>query len=219
MIASDEDLLLPVELPIFPLTGALLMPQGRLPLYIFEPRYLALVEDAFKGDRLIGMVQPVEAEAEAREPEPAVHATGCAGRIILFKETREKRFEIVLEGVSRFDIARELPMRRGYRVVVPNWQRFVHDTGEDEALDSELRSRLVQSLERFLTARGVTSDDTGIAQLTGAELVAAIAMACPFHAIEKQAVLESQGVEERAKLLMALLEMAAFGESGQMSRQ
>ncbi len=211
---------LPHELPIFPLTGAFLMPQGRLPLYIFEPRYLAMFEDALKGDRLIGMVQPVEPDAEARQPEPAVHATGCAGRIILFKETRDRRFEIVLEGVSRFDIARELPGRRGYRVVEAVWDRFGRDTGADEALDTGLRSRLLQSLERYLAARGVTSDDTGIAELSGSELVAAIAMACPFHAIEKQAVLESQAVDERARLLASLLDMAAHGqEPPYISRQ
>lgn len=210
---------LPAEIPIFPLTGALLMPQGRLPLYIFEPRYLAMIEDAIKGDRLIGMVQPIEADAEERQHEPPVHATGCAGRITQFKETPEDRFEIVLEGFSRFDIESELTGRNGYRVVAANWDRFVEDRGGDESLDGVLRSRLLQSLDRFLAARGVVPDEGAIDELNGAELVAAIAMACPFHAIEKQAVLESEAVSARAELLTALLDMAAHGDGNHISRQ
>ena len=215
----DEDRL-PAEIPIFPLTGALLMPRGRLPLFIFEPRYLAMVEDSIKGDRLIGMVQPVEADAEERQHEPAVHATGCAGRITQFKETPDDRFEIVLDGVSRFDIESELQGRNGYRVVAANWDRFVEDRSGGESLDGALRSRLLQSLDRFLAVRGVVPDEGAIGELNGAELVAAIAMACPFHAIEKQAVLESEAVSARAELLTALLDMAAHGGDGNhISRQ
>ena len=219
MIDDPDDGRLPETLPIFPLTGALLMPQGRLPLFIFEPRYLAMVEDVIKGDRLIGMVQPVEADAEERQHEPPVHATGCAGRITQFKETPDSRFEIVLEGVSRFDIESELEGRNGYRVVAANWQRFADDRAEDESLDSALRSRLLQSLDKFLAQRGVVPDDGAIDALTGAELVAAIAMACPFHAIEKQAVLESEGIADRARLLTTLLDMAAHGDGNHISRQ
>ena len=219
MIDDPDNGNLPETLPIFPLTGALLMPQGRLPLFIFEPRYLAMVEDAIKGDRLIGMVQPVEADAEERQHEPPVHATGCAGRITQFKETPDNKFEIVLEGVSRFDIENELEGRNGYRVVAANWERFTDDRAEDESLDTALRSRLLQSLDKFLAQRGVVPDDGAIDALTGAELVAAIAMACPFHAIEKQAVLESQGISDRAKLLTTLLDMAAHGDGNHISRQ
>lgn len=210
---------LPAEIPIFPLTGALLMPQGRLPLYIFEPRYLAMVEDVIRGDRLIGMVQPVEADAEERQHEPPVHATGCAGRITQFKETPDRRFEIVLEGFSRFDITSELEGRNGYRVVLANWDRFEEDRSGDESLDGALRSKLLQSLDRFLAARGVVPDEGAIGELNGAELVAAIAMACPFHAIEKQAVLESEAVSARAELLTTLLDMAAHGDGNNISRQ
>jgi uncharacterized protein len=219
MSDDPDDGLLPETLPIFPLTGALLMPQGRLPLFIFEPRYLAMIEDAIKGDRLIGMVQPVEADAEERQHEPPVHATGCAGRITQFKETPDSRFEIVLEGVSRFDIESELEGRNGYRVVAANWERFADDRAVDESLDSAVRSRLLQSLDKFLAVRGVVPDDGAIDALTGAELVAAIAMACPFHAIEKQAVLESKGIADRAMLLTTLLDMAAHGDGNHISRQ
>ncbi len=210
---------LPSKIPIFPLTGALLMPQGRLPLDIFEPRYIAMVEDVIRGDRLIGMVQPVEADAEERQHEPAVHATGCAGRITQFKETADRRFEIVLEGFSRFDIESELEGRNGYRVVLANWDRFEEDRSGDESLDGALRAKLLQSLDRFLAARGVVPDEGAIGELNGAELVAAIAMACPFHAIEKQAVLESEAVSARAELLTTLLDMAAHGDGNHISRQ
>lgn len=214
----DQDVL-PEELPIFPLTGAVLMPQGRLPLYIFEPRYLAMVEDAIKSNRLIGMVQPVEADAEERHHEPPVHATGCAGRITQFKETPDHRFEIVLEGFSRFDIEAELDGRSGYRVVAVNWDRFEEDREGNEALDGDVRSRLLQSLDRFLAMRGVVPDEGAIDDLTGAELVAAIAMACPFQAIEKQAILESETMLSRAELLTTLLDIGAHGDGNHVSRQ
>ncbi|HLF58576.1 MAG TPA: LON peptidase substrate-binding domain-containing protein [Alphaproteobacteria bacterium] len=213
---------LPGEIPIFPLTGVLLLPHGRLPLNIFEPRYLAMVEDAIKGARVIGMVQPQEADSEARVAEPEVYRVGCAGRITMFRETSDGRYEIVLDGVSRFEIARETGLRRGYRMAAVQFENFAGDGApmDDEVLDSMLRAKLLVGLEQFLTGRGASLNGTGIAELPDRELIAAISMSCPFGPGEKQALLEAETPGDAAALLVALLEMASFEETGApVSRQ
>jgi len=209
---------LPHEIPIFPLTGALLLPGGRLPLNIFEPRYLAMVEDAVKGARIIGMVQPQEPDAESRVDEPDLYRIGCAGRITTLRETQDGRFEIVLDGFSRFEILREVEHGQDYRVAEVRFDPFARDLegleSEDEAFDAAARAKLLIALERFLSGRGTSMNGTGIAELPAGELVAAIAMSCPFHPSEKQALLEASGARERAEILGSLLEMAAFEEAG-----
>src|SRR5262249_45683879 len=126
---------LPAILPIFPLTGVLLLPRGRLPLNIFDPRYLAMTRAAFGGERLIGMVQPTDPGASGSNP--SVYPTGCAGRITSFTETEDGRFLITLTGISRFRIREELPLLQGYRRVVPEWGEFVSDLedGPEPAFD------------------------------------------------------------------------------------
>src|SRR5437879_5895899 len=116
---------LPAILPIFPLTGVLLLPRGRLPLNIFEPRYLAMTRGALGGERLIGMVQPSDPTVGGMNPP--VYPIGCAGRLTQFSETDDGRFLITLTGVSRFRISEELPLLEGYRRVVPDWWPFGHD--------------------------------------------------------------------------------------------
>jgi uncharacterized protein len=224
MSATSEDrpTSLPRQIPIFPLTGALLLPLGRLPLNIFEPRYLAMFEDALKGSRIIGMVQPQEIDGEARMENPPVYRTGCAGRITSFRETRDNRYEIVLDGFSRFDIVQESETPRGYRIASVNWDRFAADldTSDDPVLDLEHRERLVASLDKFLTSRGANLKGTGISSLSERELLAAVSMSCPFRANEKQALLEAEKPEACADLLISLLEMAAFEHDGdRISRQ
>src|SRR5262245_11557775 len=118
---------LPTILPIFPLTGVLLLPRGRLPLNIFEPRYLAMTRDALAGERLIGMVQP--SDPTSSDSNPPLYPTGCAGRITSFSETDDGRFLIALTGTCRFRIRDELPLFEGYRRVVPEWHEFVRDLG------------------------------------------------------------------------------------------
>src|SRR5438132_9652606 len=137
---------LPTILPIFPLPGVLLLPRGRLPLNIFEPRYLAMTRDALAGERLIGMVQPSDPGASGSNP--TVYPTGCAGRITSFSETEDGRFLITLTGTCRFRIREELPLLEGYRRIVPEWGEFVRD------LESELepgfdRERLMRSLRAY----------------------------------------------------------------------
>jgi Lon protease-like protein len=197
---------LPETLPIFPLTGVLLLPRGRLPLNIFEPRYLAMTRDAMEGERLIGMVQP--SDPPIRELNPAIYPTGCAGRITAFSETDDGRLLITLTGVSRFRIREELPLLSGYRRVVPEWQPFAGDRDEPGDVGFD-RERLVLGLKSFFAQRQVNADWEAIDKAPGDMLVNSIAMLCPFVPTEKQALLEARDFAERARLLTALIEMSA----------
>jgi uncharacterized protein len=196
---------LPDILPIFPLTGVLLLPRGRLPLNIFEPRYLAMFRDAMDGERLIGMVQP--SDPPIREMNPPVYPTGCAGRVTSFSETEDGRFLVALTGVSRFRIREELPLLSGYRRVVAEWADFAGDRTPDE--DGFDRARLTQGLRNFFTQRQVQADWDAIDKAPGEHLVTSIAMMCPFAPSEKQALLEARSLGERARLLTALIKMPA----------
>jgi Lon protease-like protein len=196
---------LPDILPIFPLTGVLLLPRGRLPLNIFEPRYLAMTRDAMERERLIGMVQP--SDPPIREMNPSVYPLGCAGRITSFSEAEDGRLLITLTGVSRFRIREELPLLSGYRRVVAEWGDFAEDRNPDEAGFD--RSRLTLGLKNFFSQRQVQADWSAIDLAPGEHLVTSIAMMCPFAPNEKQALLEAKTLDERARLLTALIEMNA----------
>jgi Lon protease-like protein len=202
---------LPAILPIFPLTGVLLLPRGRLPLNIFEPRYLAMTRDALAGDRVIGMVQPSDPGASG--DNPPVYPTGCAGRITSFAETEDERFLITLTGTCRFRIRDELPLLEGYRRVVPEWSEFARDLGsEDEpAFD---RERLMRGLKGYFQQHQISADWGAINSVPGERLVTSVAMVCPFEPSEKQALLEASGLNERARLLTAMVEMASMHRSG-----
>ena len=159
---------LPAILPIFPLTGVLLLPRGRLPLNIFEPRYLAMTRDALAGDRLIGMVQPSDPGASG--DNPPVYPTGCAGRITSFAETEDERFLITLTGTCRFRIRDELPLLEGYRRIVPEWSGFARDLdSEDEpAFD---RERLMRGLKGYFQQHQISADWGAINSVPGERLV------------------------------------------------
>ena len=202
---------LPAILPIFPLTGVLLLPRGRLPLNIFEPRYLAMTHDALAGERLIGMVQPSDPAAPGGNPP--VYPTGCAGRITSFSETEDGRYLITLTGISRFRIGEELPMLDGYRRVVPQWGEFTRDlAGEDET--SFDRDRLLRGLKGYFQQHQISADWDAVTAVPGERLVTSIAMICPFDPSEKQALLEAPDLDERARLLMAIIEMAGLHRPG-----
>ena len=208
-----EPMALPDILPIFPLTAVLLLPRGRLPLNIFEPRYLAMTRDALGGARLIGMVQPNEPAAGGpgidNRMNPPVYPVGCAGRITQFSETDDGRYLLTLTGVSRFRIREELPLVSGYRRVVPDWRPFAHD--QDSPADPGFdRERLIRGLKGFFAGRQISADWEAIEKAPGEQLVISLAMACPFAPSEKQALLEAADPDERAKLLTALVEMAAL---------
>ncbi len=205
---------LPAVIPVFPLPGVLLLPRGRLPLNIFEPRYLAMCADALADpQRLIGMIQPIEPGAVATAPEarpPALHATGCAGRISSFSETDDGRYLITLTGVCRFNVVEEIANTRGYRRVIPDFSAWAADLADEpeHALD---RSRLMTGLNAYFAASKISADMQAIAETPNERLVTTLAMICPFEPPEKQALLEARTLPERARLLMALMDMAAAG--------
>jgi len=200
---------LPSILPIFPLTGVLLLPRGRLPLNIFEPRYLAMTRDALAGERVIGMVQP--SDPRVGGDNPPVYPTGCAGRITSYSETDDGRFLIALTGISRFRIREELPLLEGYRRVVPEWSEFAGDllTEDEPGFD---RDRLLRGLRAYFEHYKMQADWDAITSVPGERLVTSIAMICPFEPSEKQALLEAPDLEERARLLTAIVEMAALNQ-------
>jgi hypothetical protein len=201
---------LPQTLPIFPLSGVLLLPRGKLPLNIFEPRYLAMTEDAIKSDRLIGMVQPMEEGAAG--DQPAVFPIGCAGRITQFSETEDGRCLITLTGLCRFRIERELPLFCGYRRVVPDFSPFRADFEPEQGrLD---RARLLSALKVYLKLQQLSADWESIEGAPDERLITSLAMICPFSCREKQALLESACLAERARVLTALLEMAVLEGAG-----
>jgi uncharacterized protein len=196
---------LPTTLPIFPLTGVLLLPRGQLPLNIFEPRYLAMTRDSLSGERMIGMVQPQDGRGDAGEPP--VYRTGCAGRITSFSETDDGRYLIALTGVARFDIIEELPHDRLYRRIVPDWRPYRADLDEDSAVAID-RPRFVAALKPFFERHEISADWQAIENAPGERLVTAIAMLCPFAPSEKQALLQAPDTAERARLLTTLVDMA-----------
>ncbi len=213
---------LPETLPIFPLAGVLLLPTGNLPLHIFEPRYKNMVTDAFGSDRLIGMVQPRRPEAASRagsvDDFEAVYHTGCAGRITDFTETDDGGFMISLNGLIRFDISEELPLKRGYRQVRPDFTRFNDDLDID--LDDDLqfgasggpgRDRILAVLKDYFSLKRIEADLSELMEWHETALVAALSMMCPFGAGEKQALLECSRANERTDLLVTLMEMAVLG--------
>jgi uncharacterized protein len=200
-------------LPIFPLPGVLLLPRGRLPLNIFEPRYLAMTSDALAGDRLIGMVQPSDPN-QPMAGSPPVYPTGCAGRITSFAETEDGRYLITLTGLCRFRIREELPLLNGYRRVVPRWDEFARDLRSEREPGFD-RERLIRGLRAYFDRHQIKAEWDTIGSVPGDRLVTSIAMMCPFEPSEKQALLEAPDLGERARLLTAMVEMAVLeGPSG-----
>ncbi len=202
---ADE---LPAEFAVFPLTGALLLPRGRLPLNIFEPRYLAMTEDSLGAGRMFGMIQPDEAHP-AGVNGPALFRIGCLGRLVSFSETDDGRFLITLTGVIRFAVAEELAMRRGYRRVRGDFAPYIADLNPAPPAARIERVGLVAALRRFFARRGFEANWEAIEGMPDDELVVTLSMVCPFEPVEKQALLEAVDVAERARVLLTLLEMGA----------
>ena len=201
---------LPATIPVFPLSEVLLLPRGRLPLNIFEPRYLAMVEDALAAQRMIGMIQP--ASGGDGKGSPDLYATGCAGRICRFEETEDGRYLIALAGVCRFNVAEELEPVSGYRRVRACWTEFRDDLGPvpELALD---RGRLFIALKAYFGAHGLEADWAALREAPEERLVTCLSMICPFGAPEKQALLEAPTLPMRAEIIMTLLEMALLERS------
>ncbi len=201
------------EFPVFPLTGALLLPRGRLPLNIFEPRYLAMVEDALSMGRLFGMIQP-DATHPPVASGPALYRVGCLGRISSFSETEDGRYLITLTGVSRFALAEELPMRRGYRRVRADFSAYAGDGTPWPGRELD-RDRLTALLKPYFARHQLEVNWAAIAAMEAEALVVTLCMICPFSPAEKQALLEAQDGGARLATLTALLEMALAETRGE----
>lgn len=209
---SLEDL--PQTLPIFPLTGALLLPRAHLPLNVFEPRYLAMVDAVLAGERLIGMIQPTEDEATS--VRPALSDVGCAGRLTGYRETEDGRYLITLTGVCRFRVEAELDAATAFRQVCPQFAPFLSDLVEpaEDETSGFPRDHLMEALKAYLARRDLKADWDSVTDAPAEALVNALAMLCPFEANEKQALLEAEDWRARVGTLIALLEMDAADDAG-----
>lgn len=196
---------LPGVIPVFPLPGALLLPRSHLPLHIFEPRYLAMVRDAMKGEKVIGMIQPHGMQDDGR---PALYSVGCAGKIDRFEEIEGGRFLIVLRGISRFRVTQELSASTPYRQVQADYTPYAHDRMEAGQLPAQVRTELLSHLEHYLQARTLKADWEAIHSADDEMLVNAVCMLCPFDDAEKQALLEAISLGERADAVNLLMRFA-----------
>ncbi|MDP7548551.1 MAG: LON peptidase substrate-binding domain-containing protein [Alphaproteobacteria bacterium] len=202
---------LPVRIPIFPLSGVLLLPGAKLPLNIFEPRYLDMVRDAMAGDRIIGMIQPLHKAEDSAAP--ALYDIGGAGRITSFEETPDSRIQITLTGLSRFSVIEELTATTRYRQVIADWDRFAADRwGEDEGPGVD-RDRLLTALRAYLELARIPAEWDAIAKAETGPLITSLAMICPFGPAEKQALLEARDLFERSRIMTALVEMALLQQA------
>lgn len=196
--------------PVFPLPGVLLLPRGLLPLNIFEPRYIAMFDDALASDRMIGMVQPVE-QAGA-DPVPELYRVGCAGRITSFDETDDGRYVVTLTGICRFRVGEELPIGRGYRRVRSDWSEFAGDLEPGPVRID--RPRFMGALSGYFRKHAIEANWEAIEDTPDERLVTSLAMICPFAPSEKQALLEATTVDRRAEMMIGLMEMAVLGQQG-----
>lgn len=202
---------LPDTFPVFPLGGALLLPQGRLPLNIFEPRYVAMVEESLGQGRYLGMIQP-DKRLPASTSGPGLYRIGCLGRITAFEETEDKRYLITLTGVTRFTIIEETAGQRGYRRVHAGLSGFSDDLlPNPPPIFPFPRQDLQDALLRYFTACGVEANWSAIDGMEDADLLTSLCMACPFTVEEKQALLEAKTTALRADALKTLLEIHSFG--------
>mgnify|MGYP000089750734 CR=1 FL=1 len=205
---SPEDL--PRTIPVFPLTGCILLPRSALPLNIFEPRYLAMVNDAISGDRIIGIIQPQAVEDNQESPSGKTYSlrqTGCAGRITAFSETEDGRILITLTGIARFDVVSEQKTTKPYRICEisarPYRDDFIPGHGQ-EAVDWD---KFLRTLKSYLDARKLTADWQSIQRSPAEMLINTLSMISPYGPEEKQALLEAPDLKTRSEVLMALAQM------------
>jgi uncharacterized protein len=207
---------LPETIPIFPLPGALLLPRARLPLHIFEPRYLAMLDDCMKTrERLIGMIQPRSVpEGMAGGDGARLHAIGCAGRLTAFSETEDGRYMITLTGVSRFRVAAEVEGFAPYRRAHVAWSGFERDTGPAESDPGFDKTRFLELLGRYFRAVELSTDWGSLKEAEEELLINSLSMLCPFPPEEKQALLEAPSLATRRETLVTLMEFVLRSQGG-----
>jgi Lon protease-like protein len=201
----------PIDLPevisVFPLPGALLLPRGQMPLNIFEPRYLAMIDDSLRdGHRLIGMIQP-DASHGGPADKPTLFKVGCVGRITQLAESGDGRYLLELTGVARFRVEQELPVNTDYRQCRVTYAPFADDFIARKGEDDVDREAVLKALRAFMKANDLKADWEGIDQAPNEALVNALSMMSPYRAPEKQALLEAPDLKTRAELLVAITEI------------
>jgi len=209
-------------IPVFPLPGALLLPRGQMPLNIFEPRYLAMIDDVLRSThRLIGMIQPDPTHPGADDSKPNLFRVGCVGRLTQFAESGDGRYLIQLTGIARFRVEEELPVATPYRQCRVTYQPFIDDFTARKGEDAVDRKALLRALTAFLKANNLKADWEGIENAPNEALVNALAMMSPYDAAEKQAMLEAPDLKTRAEILVAVteIELAKSKTSGETPLQ
>jgi Lon protease-like protein len=199
---------LPTEFAVFPLAGALLLPHGRLPLNIFEPRYLAMIEDSLGTGRMFGMIQPDPHRPES-ESGPGLYRVGCLGRLSSFSETDDGRYLVTLTGIARFVVGAELAMGRGYRRVRGDFSPYLADLEPMGGPIGVEREALMTALRGYFARRNFEANWEAVRRMQDDALVTTLSMICPFEQAEKQALLEAATDGDRAATLLALLQMGA----------
>ncbi len=202
---------LPASIPVFPLPGALLLPRSVLPLHIFEPRYLAMLDDTLKTDhRLIGMVQPRDVPGSDTKK---LNGIGCAGRVTSFSETDDGRYMITLSGISRYRITEEVSGFTPYRKAEVRWDGFERDRGPTETDEGFDRDPFLELLGRYFEARKLSTDWDSLKEAEDELLINSLSMLCPFAPEDKQALLEAPSLATRRETLVTLIEFALLGGS------
>ncbi len=205
---------LPDTIPVFPLRGCILLPKTTLPLNIFEPRYLAMIDAVIRGPRLLGIVQPDHAAPTVESPEGKavpLRRIGGLGRLVAFREQSDGRYMITLRGVGRFAIASELDTSEPYRTCRPDYAPFAADLDARETEDGIDRKHLIETLKKFFAAKNLDVDWSGISALSSEDLVNALSVAGPYGPEEKQALIEAIDAPARAEILIALAQMEIAG--------
>jgi hypothetical protein len=213
---------LPSTLALFPLRGAILLPRATLPLNVFEPRYLTMVDEAMSGSRLIGIIQPAGRGEEDETPESptgkafGLRRVGCAGRITSYQELDDGRIIVTLTGVARFEVRDETPTVKPYRIVTVDYTRFAHDLQPGLGEDTVDRPKLLRVLKTYLETNRLKADWNAVLRASNEFLINVLSVMSPYGPEEKQALLEAADLKTRADVLVALAEMelASGGETG-----
>jgi hypothetical protein len=207
----------PAEIAVFPLRGAILLPRASMPLNIFEPRYLEMIEDAIRGSRVIGIIQPVADADNAPSPlgkGAQLRRIGCAARLTAFQETEDRRILVSLTGIARFLLVREIETPRPYRVCAVSCEGFAGDFVRGNGEGEIDRGELLSVLKAYLEAKGLKADWQAINRSSNEFLVNTLSVICPYGQEEKQALLEAADLKSRAKVLMTLAQMELASTDG-----
>ena len=209
---------LPETIPVFPLPGALLLPRSRLPLHLFEPRYLQMLEDCMKTEtRLIGMIQP--REVPAGQTEKRLQSIGCAGRLTAFSETEDGRYMITLTGISRFRVREEVQGFAPYRRAAVDWGGFSRDRGPTEDDPGFDRDGFMEMLQKFFEEMELSTDWSSLKEADPELLINSLSMLCPFSTEDKQALLEAPSLTNRRETMVTLIQFALRGGMGEEAVQ